>query len=74
MTDEEVEKPPVAEPMEPHAPTPTPRPIVMLFAAAFVVAMGFNLQRGGSDTVTIFLGAAALLVLGVDVGKIIGRR
>lgn len=68
-------KRPEVEPEQPsQPPTPTPRPIVMLFAAAFVVTMVFNLWRHGSDTVTIFLGAAALLILGVDVGKIIGRR
>ena len=46
-----------------------PRPSVMLFAAAFVIIMAFNLYRHGSDPVTIFLGSAALLTLGVDVGK-----
>lgn len=59
---------------------PTPRPSVFLFAAAFVVAMAFNLfwdathAEYAGEKVTIFLGTAALLVLGVDVGKMIGRR
>lgn len=59
---------------EAASPPPTPRPSVMFFAAAFVIVMTFNLYRGGSDSVTIFLGTGALLTLGVDVGKMIGRR
>lgn len=51
-----------------------PRPVVFLFAAGFVVAMVFNMVNDGSDMVTIFLGSAALLILGVDVGKLTGRR
>lgn len=58
---------------DPDSP-PTPRPIVFIFAAGFVIAMVLNMVRGGSDMVTIFLGSAALLILGVDVGKITGRR
>lgn len=59
----------------PQNPDPiTPRPIVFLFAAGFVVAMAFNMANDGSDMVTIFLGSAALLILGVDVGKLTGRR
>lgn len=65
---------PKRESPDPDAPPPAPRPAVMFFAAAFVIVMTFNLYRNGSDTVTIFLGAGALLTLGVDVGKIIGRR
>lgn len=55
-------------------PSSGPRPSVMFFAAAFVAIMAFNLWRHGSDSVTIFLGTSALLTLGVDVGKMIGRR
>lgn len=63
------------EPTKPESTPPiTPRPIVFLFAAGFVVAMVFNMASDGSDMVTIFLGSAALLVLGVDVGKLTGRR
>lgn len=59
--------------LEPKTPQ-SPRPIVWLFAAAFVVAMFLNMRNGGSDTVTIFLGCGALLTIGVDVGKLTGRR
>lgn len=45
-----------------------------LFAAVFGVAMLFNLYWDRNPTVTIFLGSATLLILGVDVGRIIGRR
>lgn len=65
-----------AKPPEPPPEPPTtkaPRPAVMVFAAAFVIAMTFNLYSHGSDSVTIFLGTAALLTLGVDIGKMIGR-
>lgn len=60
--------------------TPVPRPSTFLFAAAFVIAMAFNLFWDAThadysgEKVTIFLGTAALLVLGVDVGKMLGRR
>lgn len=60
--------------------TPIPRPGTFLFAAAFVIAMAFNLFWDAThadysgERLTIFLGTAALLVLGVDVGKMIGRR
>lgn len=59
---------------------PVPRPSTFLFAAAFVLAMGFNLFWDAThadysgEKITIFLGTAALLVLGVDVGKMLGRR
>lgn len=60
---------------QPEAPqTPAPRPIVFVFAAAFVVAMFLNMVSEGSDTLTMFLASAALLTIGVDVGKMIGRR
>lgn len=60
-------------------PRPDPRPPVpsavgFLFAAVFGVAMLFNLYMDRNPTVTIFLGSATLLILGVDVGRIIGRR
>ena len=51
-----------------------PRPTVLLFAAVFVIAMLYNLAHGGSSAVTIFLGSATMLTLGIDVGKITGRR
>lgn len=60
--------------------TPIPRPSTFLFAAAFVIAMAFNLFYDAThadysgERLTIFLGTAALLILGVDVGKMIGRR
>lgn len=66
----------LSETPEQDTPKPpiTPRPIVFIFAAGFVAAMVFNMVRDGSDMVTIFLGSAALLILGVDVGKLTGRR
>lgn len=68
--------------------TPVPRPpgppvpsaSGFLFAAVFGIAMLFNLYWDATHadysnpTVTIFLGSATLLILGVDVGRIIGRR
>lgn len=60
--------------VEPKPPSQSPRPVVMVFAAAFVVAMCFNIATDRSDTVTIFLGLAALVTLGIDVGKITGRH
>lgn len=65
---------------EARPPLPGPRPSVLLFAAGFVIAMFINLYFDATRTdyagerVTIFLGAAALLTLGVDIGKLIGRR
>jgi hypothetical protein len=53
---------------------PVPSAIGFLFAAVFGVAMLFNLYMDRNPTVTIFLGSATLLILGVDVGRIIGRR
>lgn len=59
---------------------PLPRPGALLFAAAFVIAMFYNLYWDAQhadysgERLTIFFGAAALLVLGVDVGKIWGRK
>ena len=62
------------QPDAPPPQTPAPRPIVFVFAAAFVVAMFLNMVSEGSDTLTMFLASAALLTIGVDVGKMIGRR
>lgn len=59
------------------APDPGPtRPSVFLFgfAACFLVAMFLNMVNGGSDYLSIFLGTSALVLLGVDVGKLTGRR
>lgn len=53
---------------------PVPSAVGFLFAAVFGVAMLFNLYMDRNPTVTIFLGSATLLILGVDVGRIIGRR
>lgn len=53
---------------------PSPRPAFLFFAAVFVAMAAFNLWREGSESVTIFLCTAALITLGVDVGKMIGRR
>jgi hypothetical protein len=55
-------------------PSARPSPVLFLFAAALVVGMFFNMIKDGSDTVTISLAGFALLCLGVDVGKMIGRR
>lgn len=65
MTDEQTPGPPRP---------PVPSAIGFLFAAVFGVAMLFNLYMDRNPTVTIFLGSATLLILGVDVGRIIGRR
>lgn len=57
-----------------------PRPLVMVFAAVFLAAMLFNLWYDAyhdgyhGERLTMFLGGATLLILGVDVGKMIGRR
>ena len=59
---------------------PVPSASGFLFAAVFGIAMLFNLYWDATHgdysnpTVTIFLGSATLLILGVDVGRIIGRR
>lgn len=64
----------------PDSRTPVPSASAFLFAAVFGIAMLFNLYWDATHadysnpTVTIFLGSATLLILGVDVGRIIGRR
>lgn len=64
----------------PPQPPLAPRPIVFIFAAVFAIAMVFNLVFDAyssgyhGERITLFLGTATLLVLGVDVGKMIGRR
>jgi hypothetical protein len=65
---------------EPTPPPPGPRPAVFIFAAVFAIAMIFNLVFDAyssgyhGERITLFLGTSTLLVLGVDVGKMIGRR
>lgn len=51
-------------------------PNLMLFGLAilFIAAMGFNLLSHGSERLTIFFGTAALVLSGVDIGKMIGRK
>lgn len=56
-----------------HRP-PVPSAVGFLFAAIFGIAMLFNLYWDRNPTVTIFLGSATLLILGIDVGRITGRR
>ncbi len=74
MTDEQT--PDSRPPSQP----PIPSASGFLFAAVFGLAMIFNLiwdathADYSNPTVTIFLGSATLLILGVDVGRIIGRR
>lgn len=70
------EAPPQQQPEQPDPPAPPLVPSAMgfAFAAVFLVAMLFNLYMDRNPTVTIFLGSGALLILGVDVGRIIGRR
>lgn len=66
----------------PPSPYQAPVPSLsgFLFAAVFGIAMLFNLYWDATHadysnpTVTIFLGSATLLILGVDVGRIVGRR
>lgn len=64
----------------PENRTPVPSASGFLFAAVFGLAMLFNLYWDATHadysnpTITIFLGSATLLILGVDVGRIIGRR
>jgi hypothetical protein len=66
----------------PGGPPPpiAPRPIVFVFASVFSIAMLFNLVFDAysgeyhGEKITLFLGTATLLILGVDVGKMIGRR
>lgn len=80
MSEHDAPEIPPESPGRHAAMPPTPRPGAALFAAVFVIAMVFNLfwdathlEYEGSK-ITMFLGVAALLVLGVDVGKMIGRR
>lgn len=74
-------------PVPPSDPTPNalgqaPVPSIggFLFAAVFGAAMVFNLiwdamhADYGGEKITMFLGTATLLILGVDVGRIIGRK
>lgn len=68
MTDKK--KPALRPPPRP----PVPSAIGFLFAVVFGVAMLFNLYYDRNPTVTIFLGSATLLILGIDVGRITGRR
>lgn len=70
MSDEPSSTDPPDSPPGPQAP----RPVVFIFAAAFVVAMFLNMVSKGSDALTMFLASSALLTIGVDVGKMIGRR
>ena len=58
----------------PRSLPPAPGPMAGLFAVVFLVAMGFNLYYDRNPMVTIFLGSAALLVLGFDVGRISGKK
>lgn len=51
-----------------------PSPLLYVFAVGFLGAMFFNMFSGGSDYLSIFLGTAALVLLGVDVGKLAGRK
>ena len=69
-------KPDATPEVQPESPPPplVPSAMAFLFAAVFLVAMLFNLYMDRNPTVTIFLGSGALLILGVDVGRIIGRR
>jgi uncharacterized membrane protein YjjP (DUF1212 family) len=53
---------------------PRPNPLLFLFAACFLGGMFLNMFRGGSDYLSIFLGTSALVLLGVDVGKLTGRK
>ena len=71
------------EPTHRADPPPTPggpRPVVVAFAAVFLIAMVFNVWYDAyhdgyhGERITMFLGGATLLILGVDVGKMIGRR
>lgn len=64
------------EPEAPDAPPSLPVPSAMgfLFAAVFGAAMVFNLYMDRNPTVTIFLGSATLLILGIDVGRITGKK
>lgn len=76
-------QPPVPSPEnqpQPQPQSPVPSPSGFMFAAVFGLAMLFNLYWDATHadysnpTVTIFLGSCTLLILGVDVGRIIGRR
>ena len=58
----------------PRTTPPVPSPLAVLFAVVFGIAMLFNLYYDRNPTVTIFLGSATLLILGIDVGRITGRR
>ena len=69
MTDDE--RPPVPRP---HGRPPVPSAVGFLVGAVFGVAMLFNLYYDRNPMVTIFLGSGSLLALGIDVGRISGRR
>lgn len=57
-----------------HVAPPRPNALLFLFAAGFLAGMFVNMFRGGSDYLSIFLGTSALVLLGVDVGKLTGRK
>ena len=56
-----------------HKPAPRPSLFVGVVASAFLVAMFMNLINDGAAGLTIFLGMAVLLLLGIDVSKLLGR-
>lgn len=58
----------------PRSTPPLPSPLAALFALVFAAGMVFNLYMDRNPTVTIFLGSATLLILGIDVGRITGRK
>lgn len=80
MSDKTPKRPKQDEAEPPIHQAPIPRPVAMTFAGAFVLAMFFNLYVDATSVeyeggkITMFLGAAALLTLGVDVGRMIGRK
>lgn len=66
---------PTAKRVEPpKEPAPRPSPLLFAFAACFLGGMFYNMWTGGSDYLSIFLGTSALVLLGVDVGKLAGRK
>lgn len=80
MSDETPPTPRPDDQLAPPAAVPVPSLTSFIFATVFGVAMLFNLYWDATHadysnpTVTIFLGAATLLILGIDAGRIMGRR
>ena len=75
MSDEQTPAPDT-KPAGPAVPTPLGALLALVFASAMLFNLYWDATHAdySNPTVTIFLGSATLLILGVDVGRILGRR